>query len=335
MTVSYYNKLWWSAIGDPEDYSTPDSGFLNISEAGGAITGLAKLGDYFFVFQENIYTVYQKRIGDIPFNRLTTWEYGCNSEPTIKEINGWLYYLSSEGDIRKTNGISDICLSDAIRPTVKTIINGRSVSDYYGGQADAMPCAEYDRYNNAYRLFYAGSSSYNDKSLTYFIDAGIWLQADGIYVSATAPVDDDTTYLAVLGNSNAGGVTYNLVAKYSDPNKAGTFDSGWVTASNPKNGIKIYEVTVWAHADAGTGGASCNTSITATVYKDPETNTAYAAETQTLAYNSVADNLIKLTFSSLACQGDYVRVKITDSGSGANYSIDKVVVNFDQIYNIS
>lgn len=330
MVVNFYNKLWWSAIADPDNYSTPDAGYITVTKEGGAITGLAALQDYLFVFQEKIYTVYQKRIGDVPISELYSKPFGCNSFKTIVEINGSLFYLSSEGDIRVTNGMSDQSISEGIKELSKNIINSRSVSDYYSGSADAMPNAMYDRFNNAYRLYYAGTSSYCDKCLTYFIDTGLWTQASSVNVGSTAPAYDTTNYISVVGNSDSTGITYNLLSKYGDPDKSGTFDTGWLTSGSPENEIKVRNIKIWIHAEPGQSSAdNCDCTITVTSYNDPESSSSYATDSQTVSYDSVTDNLQLVTFNSVSCIGRYIRFVLSDSGSKKNYAISKVSIAFE------
>lgn len=322
--LNFYNKLWWSAIADPDEYSTPDAGYITVTEAGGAITALAALQDYLFVFQEKEYTVYQKRIGDVPISKLYSKPFGCNSFKTIVEVDGSLIYLSSEGDIRTTNGVSDNSLSEGIKELTKNIINGRSVSDYYTGSANAMPNAMYDRYNNAYRLYYAGTSDKCDKCLTYFIDKGLWTQATGVNVSASAPAYDTTTYISLVGNSDESGVTYNLVSKYSATDKTGVFDTGWLSSGNPEQEIKVRNMKIWVHAED-----SCDCELIVTAYTDPSTSSSYTTDNQSLTYDGIPDNLQLITFNSVDCLSRYIRFVLSDSGSSKNYAISKVSIAFE------
>jgi hypothetical protein len=328
--LNYYSKLWWSAIADPDEYSTIDSGYLNVTEPGGAITGIKGLDDYFFVFQESVYTVYQKNLGDVPFSKLLARQYGCHSDKTIQDINSTLFYLSSTGDIRVTNGITDNSISAGIKEITRDIINGRNNSDYYSGSANAMPSAVYDRYNNAYRLYYAGASTSCDKCLTYFIDKGIWTTCDTQNVLTGCPVTDTSNEIAVVGNSDASGVTYTMQSKYSDVNAEGTIDLGWIASGAPNKDIKLQQLKLWVHADAGEAVAdNCNCTITATVYNDPSSLTSYTSESNTLAYNGVRDNLQEIEFNNIQCTSHYVRIVLTDSGTNRNYSISKILISYE------
>ena len=47
--MSLFNTIYYSAVGDPEDLSAADAGNIEVVEYGGPITGLATLGDLFFV----------------------------------------------------------------------------------------------------------------------------------------------------------------------------------------------------------------------------------------------------------------------------------------------
>lgn len=291
---------------------------------------MAGLGDLFFIFQEKCYTVYQYQIGHSPFSYGKTVWHGCNSHRTIVEIEGSLFYLSDVGEIRITDGSTDRSISDRIKPLTNKILNNRTIKDYYTTSPNTMPCAFYDKVNNAYRLFYARTSTKNDKCLSYFIDKDIFTTASATYVMSVMPTFGYDAYIGMYGNSSADGKTYYLVPDYSDVDKTGTIDLGWISSGNPKKQIRVRSVELWIHAQAGsTAGDNCTCTITITPYIDPATNTALDTYTETLAYNSVADNLQKLKIVTPSILGEYVRLTITDTGSKKNYSIDKIIVDTD------
>ena len=329
--VSFFNRVWWSAAGDPENFSAPDAGSFDVINGAGGITGLASLGELFFIFQEKCHTIYQYQPGDNPLAFIKTVWHGCNSHRTIVEIEGSLFYLSDVGEIRVTNGSSDVSLSDKIKPLANKIINGRTVKNYYDDAPNTMPCAFYDKYYNAYRLFYAGTSTYNDKCLSYFLDKGVFTTASGTFVMDIMPTFGYDAYIGMYGNSNASGITNYLVPNYADTSKVGTIDLGWISSGDVKKQIQVKNIEIWFHAEAGSIEAdNCDTIITVTAYIDPETNTALGTYTDTLAYNATADNLQKKRIR-IDATGDYVRLVITDSGTMANYSIDRIIVDADQI----
>ena len=183
-----YSRVYWSVAGDLEDFSSAGAGYVDVYSGIGGITGLATLGNLFFVFQEKAYTVYQYAIGDSPLSYLNTINHGCNFKRTIVEIDGVLWYLSDNGEIRKTNGSTDVSISGKIKPLTNKILNNRTIKDYYGASLNCVPHAVWDKFNNAYRLFYAGTSSNTDKCLSYFIDKDIFTTASGTNYLTSASV---------------------------------------------------------------------------------------------------------------------------------------------------
>ena len=332
--ASLHNRVYWSAVGDPEQFSTPDSGYVDVIEQGGAITGFATLGDFFFVFQEKCYTVYQYQIGDDPLRQIRVENTGCNYERTIVEIAGWLFYLSDTGDIRQTNGVQDRALSRSIYPLTQTIINNRTIKDYYSGSSATTPHAFYDEVNNTYRLCFAGESDDANKFLTYWVDTGIFTTASAVSLGSSVSCAGLTEYIAAVGNSAGNGRTFYIVPGYGDYNRTGILDLGWISSGNPNQKIKVYYIEIWFHAEAGeTAVDDCDCTINVVVYRDPETNTISKTLTRTLDYNSVADNLVKKRININAVE-DYVRLVLSDSGSNKNYAIDKIIVKWDKMNSV-
>jgi hypothetical protein len=328
MTANY-SRIYWTVAGDLEDFSGDGAGYLDIYSGIGGITGLATLGNLFFAFQEKCYTVYQYQIGDTPLNYLKTVNHGCNFKRTIVEIENVLWYLSDIGEIRKTDGSTDVSISQRIKPITNQILNNRSIKDYYGSYPNTVPHAIYDKLNNAYRLFYAGTSSNVNKCLSYFIDRDIFTTASDVnYLTSTSSFGYES-YIGAFGNSNANGNTYRFYTNYSATNKTGTIDLGWISSGDPKKQIKIHNVELWVHAEQGVS-SNCNATFTVTVYKDPATNTSSGTYTTTIAYNSVVDNLQKKRIQTPTAYGDYVRLVLTDSGT-TNYSIDKLILEVETV----
>jgi len=332
MVLNWFNRISWSAVGDPEDWSGPDTGFLDVVEQGGSITGLAALGDLFFIFQEKCYSVWQYQVGDVPFYKRETFYHGCNYQRTIVETGEAVYYLSDVGELRVTNGSQDVNLSERIRPITLGFLNNRSIKDYYSGTApDSVPHAFYDRVLNAIRIFYAGTSSNVDKCLTYFIDKQVFTTCSNTNFGSSISVYDFDNYISMMGNSDGDGTTNYLVPGYADPNKVGTWNLGWIMTGNPKSKIKVYNVEIWFHAEAGELAAdNCDCTISINVYNDPSSNEVYKTVTDTLEYNDVPDNLQRKVIQ-IGAVGDFVKLIIVDSGSKKNYTIDRCIVKIDKM----
>lgn len=323
-------KVVWSSALEPEDFTSPDAGDFYLQGDGGAITGAAKLGDLFFIFQEVSYQVFQYVVGDNPFSApIRQFPYGCNAESTIAEIGGEVWYLSDGGDIRKTNGYSDVSVSDKIKPLMNLVLNGRTSSSYYGGDySNCKPCAAWDKVNNVYRLFYAGSATANTYAISYFIDQDLFTTTTytgGQFLSAVT----DITGLVSGGTSNASGTSWRLIPNYSDRELSGTLDLGWISSGSPSKKIMVRSVEVWYHCQEGYSGDNCSCNLTITASYDPTTpTTASVTETKAIAYNDYKDNLQKWKFRP-NITGEYVRVVLTDSGTYKNYSLDKLILDID------
>ena len=328
MATNTYATIWWSVPGDLEDMSGTGAGVLSLYYGIGGIAGVRTLNNLFFIFQEKTYNVYQYAEGNSPLQYITTLGVGCNYDRTIVEIDGYLYYLSDSGDIRKTNGSTDTIISSRLKPLTNKILNDKSISDYYGDYPNVVPHAVYDKYANAYRLFYAGDSAYCDKCLSYYIDKDLFVTASGTnYLTSISSLGFDG-YPLTFGNSDATGVTSVLYPDYSATNKTGTIDLGWMSSGDPKKQIKLHNIELWFHAQTGlTSTTDCSATITVSVYTDPTTNAVTDTVSDTLVYNGTVDNLQK-TRLQLTATGEYIRLVITDSGV-SNYSINRIIVDYD------
>jgi len=323
------NFIYWSVIGDPEDLTGDGAGYKPLVNDFGGITGIKSNGDYYFVFQQLGYTVFQYQQGDDPFYFVKEWKIGCNYQRTIVNVHGSIFYVANNGDIHITSGGDDRNITEKrIKTITRNILGGRNVSDYYTASgADCVPNAFYDEYNNAYRLFYAGSSSYNDKCLTYFIDQGLFTTATNIYANASISTFGFDDYICSLGNSDASGITYQLDPVNSDPDKTGTFNIGWLFSDDPEEWVHIRKITIYYHAQkaaSSTDNADFNSTIS--IYDNPETDTVTETFAQAVAYNSVQDNLLKKEFA-IEMKAEFLKVVISDSGSKKNYSIDKIFID--------
>lgn len=330
--AEWFNRVFYSAVGDVEDYSAADAGWWDVVEQGGAITGLEFFGNYFFVFQEKNYTVYQYQVGDNPVFQRKTFNYGCSHGRTIVKRADKIYYLSDVGDVRVTNGYQDICLSEKIKPLVLGLLNSRSIKDYYSGTApNCVPNAYWDDVNNAYVLHYAGTSSNTDKCLIYFEDTKIFTTIPSTAVLASISTYGFTDYIAMLGNSGGTGITNSLDKKFASTDTTGTLDLGWLSSGKDDDPLKLYSVELWVQAEAGeTAADDCDCTLSVAVYNDPTGGAVLKTVTNTLEYNSVQDNIIKLFFP-INQVGEFMRLVLSDSGSKTNYAIERIIIKFEKL----
>jgi hypothetical protein len=110
------SKLYWSAIGDPRNWATPDGGFTTFDpDDGEAITGLGTVGPYLLVFKASkTYVVFNTDTGG--YRRVSN-EIGCIAHESIVESDGGTFFLSSSDRIMVTDGNSMSAVSDnALEP---------------------------------------------------------------------------------------------------------------------------------------------------------------------------------------------------------------------------
>lgn len=108
------NRIWWSALGDPEDWPTPGtadassklSDFEDLHAPSGAVTGLADAGDYGIAFQERAVNRLDFEGGEV-FWRITPIERsrGCTAVNSIVAQGRRVYFYGPDG-FMATDGLS-------------------------------------------------------------------------------------------------------------------------------------------------------------------------------------------------------------------------------------
>jgi len=179
--------LYWSATGDVENFSGTGAGYMTISlDEEQTVSAMATLGDYIFFFKDTVYYVY-RWTGDIdaPIEFVKKFYHGCISHRTIQEINETLIYLA-EGDVRQTNGITDVSISNPIGAYLKTNI-GSSISQSYfalSSAADSYPWAYVDKFRLIYSLVIPATAS-NCIILNYNYETGKWIGSENYFDAGT------------------------------------------------------------------------------------------------------------------------------------------------------
>jgi hypothetical protein len=332
---TFFRTLTWSVPFWPEwitDGNNPIDGLpnsVNLNTDGGDITALGFVQNYFYVFLNRAYFVYGYTGGIDPLEDIRRVSHGCNFDRnmSICEVNGseYLAYSSDDGHIRLTNGPTyDTPLTSNIRSIAQGVHAGRDANDYYTTYPNACPTLCYDKTLQMLRLFYAGTSSNSDKVLTYHFNKSSWTEGQYNANSAIAVSGIDPTYSMIIGPSDGSGKTYGLTQTISS-DKALNLDTGWISPAPDNKRVKLYNVTVWAHAHAG-----CNTTLSFAFYNNPTTTTLVKTETRTLTYNNDVDNLQRI-FVNAVVSGPMVRCVITDDGTSANYAIDRVEIDVEDL----
>lgn len=337
MSTNLFSTVAWSVPFWPEwttDSNSPLEGVpgeATINTDGGSITGLGFVQSYFYIFLNRAYFVYGYTAAETPLEEIKRVNSGCNffRFMNICDFGGneFLPYISDTGDIRLTSGPTyDAPISDKILPICRGLLGGRTMTSYYDGVfSNSVPSLFYDAYNKFIRVLYPASSTVCDKMLTYNLKNSAFTTASYSANSAIGVYDVDPTYIAVIGPSEGSGETYGLLPNTMASNKALTFDTGWIPPTLPGYRTKLYNVIVWTHAQSG-----CDTTLTFTFYNNQATNSAIKTETRSLVYNSSADNLQRIFVNAVVC-GPSVRCVITDNGTNANYAIDKIILEVDDM----
>jgi len=110
-TFPQRNTLWWSTVGDPEDWSGSGSGFVTVEDGlYGTAAGIDALDDYLFLFKDRKYYVY-RYTGDstAPIVLVRTHIQECVSAKSIVNIGDAIVYFTGS-DVRMTNGNQDVSI---------------------------------------------------------------------------------------------------------------------------------------------------------------------------------------------------------------------------------
>jgi hypothetical protein len=332
MLLNYFKTVSWSTPYDPEwitdsPTSTVQIGYpgeFTIDSDGGNITAMGFLKDYFYVNLQRATFVYMFTGARTPLQDVGRVNYGCAFDRHLDVVdkNGieYLYWVAENGDIRVTNGPSyNECISDIVSPITTRMLGGRQIQQYYSGDGDAAPASYFDKHSKILRFFYAGATPTNNKMLAYNYMKGSWTTGDGPYCAAIASYGMDDA-VAVLGTSDLSGETHKVSVDETDGSLKGFINLGWLPPSQPHTKLKVYNVTIWAHAEEG-----CDTEITVKAYNDKASPEAVRTEVRPLVYNESDENVQKL-FYNLLVSGHAVKITIEDTGENANYAIDKIEV---------
>ena len=121
------SKLYWSALGDPRAWATPDGGFTTFDpDDGESISGLGTVGPYLLVFKPSkTYVVFNSDTGG--YRRISN-EIGCIAYDSIIESDSGTFFLSTTGRIMVTDGntLSSIS-SNSLEPILENLIPNENI----------------------------------------------------------------------------------------------------------------------------------------------------------------------------------------------------------------
>jgi hypothetical protein len=117
-------RVQWSDTADPENWSTGNSGSVDLIEDGQDITGLNVFGDYVAVHKRNsIYLGYLVSSTDIfQFNRKSTGSGTVANNSIVNLPSGEQIFLASDG-LRVFNGISAPLIQSPINDEIRDELN--------------------------------------------------------------------------------------------------------------------------------------------------------------------------------------------------------------------
>ena len=179
-------RVQWSDTANPENWSTGNSGEIDLVEDGGDITGLALFGDYICVHKEtSIYTGYLISSSAIfKFDRKATG-VGTIANGSIQNLpSGEQIFLAKDG-IYLFNGVNCRSLSDKINEEIRDSINSE-----YASKAWSILVRQNKEVWIGIPL---GSDSYGETVYKYNYETGVILKDAR-----------DNTNTAWLGESTAG-----------------------------------------------------------------------------------------------------------------------------------
>ena len=97
----------WSASGNPENWTTGDSGFDYVKEDGGSIKMQITHEERLYFFKDTNIECWYNRGGDVPFVRLNNysiWDSATKAGNSIVKANNTFYWLDVDGDFKVLNG---------------------------------------------------------------------------------------------------------------------------------------------------------------------------------------------------------------------------------------
>lgn len=163
-----------SVTGDFEDWSSYGAYSTEVDQGNGQVAaGVGIWDDFVILFKERSYYVYRYNSNDpaVPYVFIKKVDYGCISHNTIVSIpnRGVAYFTGYE--LRITNGVSDISLSN-LRKKFARYFDDQSPAGYFYQEASTdvgYPSAAIDERRNLYCLC-VGSDSSNPGNRVFFYD---------------------------------------------------------------------------------------------------------------------------------------------------------------------
>ncbi len=112
----------WSAAGNPDNWTTGDSGFANVKKDG-AIKNGGSLKDRLFFFKDNAIEVWFNRGGTTPFVRIETIEKGMNASDSLVKETDTFYWLGDDLRFYRLDGVRATPISSPYEGFIQGLLN--------------------------------------------------------------------------------------------------------------------------------------------------------------------------------------------------------------------
>lgn len=219
------NRLYWSELGDSDDFTNTTTGSLDVNpDDGDEITGMGVLKDELLVFKRNrVWSL--TGFGTSTFTLADVNEritgFGTPSYRSIVNVGNDVYYLSHTGGVPEFRSIQ--------RTRFGTIVEGGIVSDDIYGTMKGLNNAQLDEVAGIFdgrRVFYAiplsGSTVNNQIQLYDTVNKG-WVRWTGLPVGVWTEFNFSNTSEIYFGGNGSDSLVFKLDTTTNDNGTAISF----------------------------------------------------------------------------------------------------------------
>lgn len=237
---------------------TTNTGYIFVG-SGTPITALTGTANYFFIFKEKEYIVYQYNDSVMPpISEISHVGYGCVGNPVV--VDNYVIYFTGK-EVRKTDGFTDTKISGDIDFDLKQLhyYDNDYTSMYSLSETDNyLPTAVYDRSRNFYILFiqprnssFTRSSADARYGYVYDVSLQKWIGIIANYnignVINYQNIGNNDTWLAFNQFKSGNSIYYMTPRLNYDNSNAGIIESKDLVFGDAKNMKQINWVEFWVH----------------------------------------------------------------------------------------
>lgn len=222
-TTASPSTIYWSILGNPEDWSGTGSGNQDVSKNDGdTLVGAARLGvDHLLLFKEN--SIHDLNIRLSPFPLFPLFRgVGAVSKRGIVEVDGMIYFITPEPRMKATDGSQVISFPDTINATWDGLSKTRLkyIQGFY-----------YPKLRQIWWICSNTTSSTHNYCIIWDLERKCWIRhPTGYKMNCMALAKDRTPYGAAYD-----GVIYqqDVASTYVDGSESGAainayWRSGWL-----------------------------------------------------------------------------------------------------------